>query len=97
MITDRGQVRDPFYRLGEFYGTSRAVAHSRIWQLYGGAVSDVGTGHVAMLLDHAQNGIQREENASDRFFERLIASFSVNGLYTAYKYCNSSKNSSSSE
>ncbi|GFS59688.1 hypothetical protein NPIL_321391, partial [Nephila pilipes] len=55
---------------GEFCGTLRTVAEARIWQLYGGTVSDVGTGHVVMRLDHAQNGIQREEDASDRFFEQ---------------------------
>ncbi|GFT30675.1 hypothetical protein NPIL_632461 [Nephila pilipes] len=81
MITDSGQIRDPFYRFGEFFGTSRTVAEARIWQLYGGAVSDVVTGHVAMRLDHAQNGIQREEDESDRFFERLITSFSVKGSH----------------
>ncbi|GFT90158.1 hypothetical protein NPIL_117151, partial [Nephila pilipes] len=55
---------------GEFCGTLRTVAEARIWHLYGAAVSDVGTGHVAVRLDHAQNGIQREEDASDRFFEQ---------------------------
>ncbi|GFT76721.1 hypothetical protein NPIL_375981 [Nephila pilipes] len=64
MITDRGQVKDTFYRLGEngeFCGTLRTVAEARLGQLYGGTVSDVGTRHMVMRQDHAQNGIQREE------------------------------------
>ncbi|GFS82873.1 hypothetical protein NPIL_108161 [Nephila pilipes] len=65
MITDRASVRDPFYRLGEhgeFSGTPRVVADARLGQVYGGAVHDVGTVHVAMCQEHAQNGIQREES-----------------------------------